>query len=68
MKTGWVILSAVQSVKNVDNHLEEGDGEKKKIDLWMKGAPLTMKKPHRYDATFPVFRLRKMLENLFLKT
>ena len=66
-ETGWVILFAVQSVESVDNNLGEMDSEKRKIDLWMKGAPLTMKKPHRYDATFPVFRLRKMLENLFLK-
>ena len=66
-ETGWVILSAVESVKNVDNPLlVYGGKESKKIDLWQKGAPLTMKKPKRYDTTFPVFRFRKMLENLYL--
>lgn len=74
-ETGWIILSAVQSVKNTDaafdtqsdNNLEEVDSETHKIDLWQKGAPLTMKKPYRYDTSFPSFRHRKMLENLVLK-
>ncbi len=53
--TGWIILSAVTK-----------DTEEK-IDLWRKGKPLDMEKPHRYDTTFPVFRFRKMLENLVYK-
>ncbi len=50
--TGWIILSAVRK-----------DTEEK-IDLWREGKPLSMKKPKRYDTRFPIFRFRKMLENL----
>ena len=48
----WVILSAER----------QDTGEK--IDLWRKGQSLSMEKPHRYDKTFPVFRFRKLMENL----
>ena len=50
----WVILSAVKS----------GNDGKKKINLWKQGEPVTFEKPHEYDMTFPVFRIRKMLKNL----
>ena len=50
--TGWVMLSAL--VKDTGQ----------KIDLWQNGRPLTNKKPVNYDSSFPVFRFRKMLENL----
>ena len=50
--SGWIILSAVK----------RDTGEK--IDLWRQGQALDMKKPHRYDMSFPVFRFRKMMENL----
>ena len=57
--TGWLILSAtVQSDSNKISNQE------KKIDLWRQGKFVSMEKPYRYDSTFPVFRLRKMLENL----
>ena len=56
--TGWVILSAEPSSEDI----------KTKIDLWQQGKPLTMEKPHRYDRTFPVFRLRKMLVNFVSKS
>lgn len=50
--SGWLILSAVTS--------DSG----KQIDLWREGKIVSMKKPYRYDTTFPVFRFRKMMENL----
>ena len=53
--TGWIILSAVKS--------DTGD----KIDLWRQGQPISMNKPIRYDTSFPVFRFRKMMENIVLK-
>ncbi len=53
--TGWIILSATE------------EGTDQKIDLWKKGRPVTKEKPHRYDETFPVFRFRKMMENLIGK-
>lgn len=53
--SGWIILSAVRSDTN------------EKIDLWRQGKPVTMEKPHRYDRTFPIFRFRKMMENLVLE-
>lgn len=53
--TGWIMLSAVTR------------DTQEEIDLWRKGKPLNMEKPHRYDTTFPVFRFRKMLENLVYK-
>ena len=48
----WLILSAER----------RDTGEK--IDLWRGGKPLSMEKPYRYDETFPVFRFRKLMENL----
>ncbi len=48
--TGWIQLSALV--------------KEEKIDLWQKGRPLNNKKPRDYDSSFPVFRFRKMLENL----
>ena len=56
---GWLILSAEPSV-------EPSTEEKGHIDLWQGGAPLVWDKPERYDLTFPVFRIRKMIENLVL--
>ncbi|MDE0119999.1 MAG: DCC1-like thiol-disulfide oxidoreductase family protein [Bdellovibrionales bacterium] len=53
--TGWIILSAIKS--------DTGD----KIDLWRQGKPLRMNKPIRYDTSFPVFRFRKMIENVTTK-
>ena len=53
--SGWIILSAIK--ENTDQ----------KIDLWKKGKPLTMEKPHRYDRSFPGFRFRKMMENIMIK-
>ncbi len=55
--TGWLILSAEPAVA-------EKEGER--IDLWQGGQPVVWNKPERYDMTFPVFRLRKMMENLVL--
>ena len=55
--TGWVILSAIHSNGGIET----------KIDLWQQGKPLTMEKPYRYDRTFPVFRLRKLLNKLTRK-
>ncbi len=54
-KTGWIILSAVKSDTD------------EKIDLWRQGKPVSMKKPIRYDTSFPNFRFRKMLENFVLQ-
>ena len=53
--SGWVVLSAVE------------EGTDQKIDLWNEGKPVTMERPHRYDEVFPVFRFRKMMENLVFK-
>ncbi len=55
-KGGYVILSATRK-------------DKTKIDLWRNGEPvvITPQAPYRYDETFPVFRFRKMLENLISK-
>ena len=50
--TGWIVLSA-QAVDTEE-----------KIDLWRKGRRLSWEKPLDYDSSFPVFRFRKMLENL----
>ena len=53
---GYVILSASRK-------------DKTKIDLWKNGGPVvvTPQAPYRYDETFPVFRFRKMLDNLVSK-
>ena len=53
--SGWLILSAATSDK----------GEE--IDLWRQGQPVNMDRPYRYDMSFPVFRFRKMVENLIFK-
>ena len=52
--TGWIILSATKSNGN----------KTEKIDLWRQGRSLSMEKPQRYDMTFPVFRLRVLVEAL----
>ena len=54
-KTGWIVLSA--------ERIDTGE----QIDLWQGGATLSLEKPHRYDTTFPVFRFRKLMENLIFK-
>ena len=51
-KTGWTILVATKS------------DTKERIDLWNDKKLLSFQKPYRYDLRFPVFRFRKMLENL----
>lgn len=55
-KGGYVILSATRE-------------DDTKIDLWKNGEPvmITPQAPHRYDKTFPVFRFRKMIENIIHK-
>ncbi len=52
-KGGYIILSASRK-------------DDTKIDLWRNGEPevVTSESPYRYDETFPVFRFRKMLENI----
>ena len=53
---GYIILSATRQ-------------DQTKIDLWRNGEPvvITPESPYRYDETFPVFRFRKLLENLSSK-
>lgn len=55
-KGGYIILSASRK-------------DKTKIDLWRNGEPvvITPESPYRYDKTFPVFRFRKMIDNLISK-
>lgn len=55
-KGGYIILSATRK-------------DKTQIDLWRNGEPVivTPGTPYRYDQTFPVFRFRKMIENLISK-
>ena len=55
-KGGYIILSATRK-------------DDTKIDLWRNGAPvrITPQAPYRYDKTFPVFRFRKMIENIIHK-
>ena len=77
--TGWLILSAepAKSFSLSDNQkgsMVSANREQKRvieerglIDLWRGGEPLSWEKPVRYDMTFPVFRIRKMTENLVLK-
>ena len=66
--TGWLILSAtpvVKMEKKPEDTVPVSEGGL--IDLWQGGEPLNWDKPNRYDMTFPVFRIRKMMENLVLK-
>ena len=68
--TGWLILSAEPFVNVIDSDSEEkalSPTKEHRVDLWRGGEPLVWEKPKRYDMTFPVFRIRKMMENLVLK-
>lgn len=56
-----------ESIKAQKKHIQKKPVQKQqaqKIDLWQNGAPLSIKKPYRENLNFPVFRLRKLMENL----
>lgn len=66
-KTGWIILSASTLKKHPVKEGKKMKLKSLKIDLWQKGKPVTMDRPHRYNETFPGFRHRKLMENLIIQ-